>query len=96
MLQVIYIIVGLIAVLAVSAFVLCQCFAWSIELIDRWREPCWRAYAARKYNELALAFNENKKMEYIFKRMSDDCISGWSFNTWDFRDEVNRKFPNES
>ena len=93
--QAIYIIVGVVAVLAISAYTLCCCFAWAIELIDKWREPYWRAGTSQMYARLANAFRD-EKITYIFKRLRDDNVQGFGLDVWQFRDEVEEKFKEKT
>lgn len=96
MLEVIYIVVGIIAVLAVSFFAMNQCFYWFLEMAEQWREPALRAHATRKFKELALAFNDDPRMKYIFETIADNTAMGFSWDTWKLRDEVHEKFEKVS
>lgn len=92
MIECVYIVVGILFIFATAIGILTISIHHLMQILDNYREPYWRAGAIRKYRELALAFNDNKKIEYIFKTLADNKAMGWDFDTWRFKDEVEEKF----
>lgn len=91
-LELIYISVGILTLISISVFTLCQCFHWGVELINKIRNPYMNHFYTRKFAEMSLAFRDDERLTYIFDRFQKDSIWGWSFDTYKFRDEVNEKF----
>lgn len=95
MLQIIYITVGIIAILSICVFALCNMFDWVCEKISSLRRTHYTLYTIRTFNELSLAFHQDKKLEAIFKRLADDAIWYRKLNVWDFRDLIEKEFGRE-
>lgn len=92
MLQVIYIAVGILFIITICCFLLCQMFHWFCDNIERIKWERYNWYTTKKYSELALVFHQDKKLEFIFNRLAKDQIWGNGLDVWKFRDEIEKKF----
>ena len=92
MLQIIYIVVGVIAVVAISVFTICNCLIVIAEQIERIKRPYWKYTQIKKYADLENAFYQDKKVQYIFKSLKDKETNDMGINAWDFRDLIEKEF----
>lgn len=91
-LQSIYVSVGILAIVAISTFTICQCFQWALNIYQEFKTPYLKYYYTRTFSDLSIAFYERKEVAYIFKRLSEMQLRDTGIDSWKFRDEVDKEF----
>lgn len=92
MIQMLYIVIGVLFIFAVSLYIITMCIAWGLELFDKIRNPIIDYNTIKQYEQLALAFHEDKKLSHIFKTLAENQVWGRGIDVWKFRDEMITRF----
>lgn len=87
-----YSIVGVMFILAVSAFIMAWVFNYVLDFIERIKRPLWKEQTTRLYKDLATAFEHKYEgISKIFIRLMEDNINDVKSNAWDLRDDYDKE-----
>lgn len=91
-LEAIYIGVGVLTLLTICLFILVYLFQIVCEKWFELRNPTIHYQTIKTFEQLALAFNQDKKLHKIFKTLSYNHVFGFGLDVWKFRDEIEKEF----
>lgn len=91
-LEFIYIAVGVIFIFTVCVHILSIAFDYVCDKIERIKHDRLEIYTIRKFHELELAFHQDKKIAFVFKKLGEAQVWGRSLDVWELRDETDKVF----